>query len=1144
MGEVWLADDTRLNRKVAIKVLPAEFTQDAERVRRFKQEAQAASALNHPNIITLYDIGETETERFIVMELVTGRTLREVIGGESSIDAVLAVGMQMANALTAAHVAGITHRDIKPDNIMLRDDGYVKMLDFGLARLLPSMTGDADAATIAHQTAPGMIVGTVAYMSPEQASGQSVGPPSDVFSLGVVLYELATGRHPFQSDTIVGYLHAITIKPPPELSGLKSWVNRALDDVILRMLDKEPSKRPTATDVSAEFMEIERFGTLKTSPISLAQHAAAYAATIAKSSEGTRHQPSLVRHSVGRELERDELLAAFTATAMGRGLLFCIAGEPGIGKTTLVEDFLSDITAKGRCTIGRGRCSERLAGTEAYLPLLEALESLVNHDIDSTAVRAIKQVAPTWYAQLVPPSADSDVLLLVDAKGTSQERMKRELGNLLQELARLRPLVLFFDDLHWADVSTIDVLSFLSGKLDALSLLIVVTYRPSDMLLTKHPFLKIKPDLQARGVCRELLLDFLQQSEIAEYLELQFPAHRFPAEFPKMIYEKTEGSPLFMADLVRYLRDRGVISETSGTWTLANTLPDIESKLPESVRGMIERKIAQLSDEDRKLLTVASVQGYEFDAAVVAQVLNIDSDVVEERLEELERVFAFVKLVSESEFPNRSLTLKYRFVHVLYQNTLYASLRATRKATLSREVAQTLESLYGEKTSSVANELALLWEAARDYGRAADYFLVAAQQASQAFAHHEAETLSRHGLEVLKHLPEDSERVRRELDLQLTLGPAVMITKGWAAPELETIYSKAQENCRKLGDSVQLFPTLNGLWNFYLLHGDYRLARNVGKDLLSLSQTAQDPALALVAHWALVESSFWPGDFEFTQSQIQQVVSLYDFERDRPLALVYGQDPWVICRAYDSLIHLLLGYPQQALKATDETYARATDLGQPFDVCNALQFAAMVHLIRREPLQVHEKAKAMAALSDEHGFAMLRALADIFQGNALAQQGVVEEGIGELQRGLIAYRVTGAEAYGTFFGALMAEAQEKAGTVDEGLKTIDQAIRFAEIKDERFYEPELHRLRGELLLAGGAGRSEVDECYQRAIDIARRQQSRLLELRAVTSLAQLWQKQGKLSEVRQALSEIYGWFTEGFDTKDLQDAKALLNDLQ
>src|SRR6201988_4492714 len=166
------------------------------------------------------------------------------------------------------------------------------------------------------------------------------------------------------------------------------------------------------------------------------------------------------------------------------------------------------------------------------------------------------------------------------------------------------------------------------------------------MLLTKHPFLKIKPDLQARGVCRELLLDFLKQSEIAEYLELQFPAHRFPAEFPKMIYEKTEGSPLFMADLVRYLRDRGVISETSGTWTLANTLPDIESKLPESVRGMIERKIAQLSDEDRKLLTVASVQGYEFDAAVVAQVLNIDSDVVEERLEELERVFAFVKLVS------------------------------------------------------------------------------------------------------------------------------------------------------------------------------------------------------------------------------------------------------------------------------------------------------------------------------------------------------------------------------------------------------------------------------------------------------------------------------------------------------------------
>ena len=481
---------------------------------------------------------------------------------------------------------------------------------------------------------------------------------------------------------------------------------------------------------------------------------------------------------------------------------------------------------------------------------------------------------------------------------------------------------------------------------------------------------------------------------------------------------------------------------------------------------------------------------------------------------------------------------------MLYQNTLYASLRATRKATLSREVAETLESFYGEKMNSVANELALLWEAGRDYGRAADYFLFAARHASQASAHHEAATLSRRGLDLLMNLPEDSDRVRRELDLQLTLGPAVMVTRGWAAPELETIYSKAQENCRKLGDSAHLFPVLNGLWNFYLLHGDYRSARNLGKDLLDLSQGAEDPAVPLVAHWALVESSFWPADFEFTQSQIQQVVSLYDFERDRSLALAYGQDPWVICRAYESLLHLLLGYPHRSLKAADEAYARADDLGQPFDICNALQFAATVHLIRNEHLQVREKAAAMGALSDEHGFAMLKALAEIFQGGALAQQGEIEQGIEEISRGIVAYQATGADAYGTLFGALMADAQGRAEKVDDGLKTIDQAIQFGEVKDERFYEPELHRLKGELLLARGAS-AEADECYQQAIEIARRQQSRLLELRAVTSRTRILQTQGNLNlkGAQQVLSEIYGSFTEGFETKDLQDARALLNAL-
>ena len=270
MGEVWMAEDTRLGRKVALKLLPSEFTRDSERVRRFTQEAKAASALNHPNIISVYDIGECETGRFIVMELVSGKTLRSVVATDNSLETFFALGSQMARALSAAHDAGITHRDVKPDNIMVRNDGYLKMLDFGLARLLPNSTSDPEAATLAQQTTPGTVMGTLAYMSPEQASGQTASSPSDIFSLGIILYELATGKHPFKSESMVGYLHAITTQTPVSATSHKSDLPAAIDDLILRMLDKNANSRPSATEVAQALHEIEKYGTSKTLPIRVA----------------------------------------------------------------------------------------------------------------------------------------------------------------------------------------------------------------------------------------------------------------------------------------------------------------------------------------------------------------------------------------------------------------------------------------------------------------------------------------------------------------------------------------------------------------------------------------------------------------------------------------------------------------------------------------------------------------------------------------------------------------------------------------------------------------------------------------------------------------------------------------------------------
>jgi len=1139
MGEVWLAEDTRLDRKVALKLLPSAFTQDAERVRRFVQEAKAASALNHPNIVTVFDVGDTDSGRFIVMELVAGRTLRAVIAehdsiaGEAGVEqrdrALLELGSQMAKALIAAHAAGITHRDIKPDNIMVRDDGYVKILDFGLARLVPTASGE-EAATRAHETMPGQLVGTMKYMSPEQARSERVGHPSDIFSLGLIFYELATGRHPFTASSPIDLLNAIIGDTPTPPSRLNQQLPAGLEQLILRMLEKDASQRPTAVEVD--------------------QSLRAFGRPLAPSRPVT---PASTRHTVGREKERSELRVGFADVLAGRGSLLCVAGEPGIGKTTLVEDVLAELATEHQATIARGRCSERLAGTEAYLPLLEALETLLRGSPPAMA-RLMTQIAPTWYAQVVPPSGASEesARLLAEVKGASQERMKRELANFLQSVAQPRPLVLFFDDLHWADVSTIDLLSFLAGKFDVMRVLIVVTYRPSEMLLAKHPFLQIKADLQARRVCRELRLEFLNESEIVEYLALEFPGHRFPPAFPQLIHAKTEGSPLFMADLLRYLRDRGVIAPAESTqdagapgWTLAHSLPDIERELPESVRGMIERKIAQLSEDDRTLLTVASVQGYEFDSAVVGQALGLDADDVEDRLDKLERLFAFVKLAGEAEFPTRTLTLKYRFVHVFYQNALYAGLRATRKATLSRAVAKALEGVYGERTASVANELALLWEAAREYAHAADRFLQAARNAAQIHAHREAVRFAERGLHALLKLPDTPERNGRELGLQLALGSSLQSVRSWAAAEAGAAFTRARTLCEQIGDDPRFFAALVGVWAYHLVRAQYQTAHSVCEQMLQLAEQSQAEALLVVAFMCRAKVHYFQGDFVSTQQLGERALALDRREHHEAYLSVYTEDGGISARREHSYCLWLLGYPDRALALADEAVMLAEQTSHPFGLGAAHHTRGTVLSFFRDWEQSQKEFQHVFAIGEEHTLGDMLKHATVFDALNVAYQEPTDEALERATQAIESLKVQGVMLSRSRYLARLGEAFWRAGRPAEGLAAIAEAFVPVERAGERVVEAEIWRIKGELLLSAAASNTEAEaeHCFQQAIDIARRQKAKSWELRAATSLARMWQRQGKTAAARHVLAETYGWFTEGFGTADVKDAKALLADL-
>jgi predicted ATPase len=1127
MGVVYKARQQSLGRLVALKFLPAECARDPVWLERFRREALTASALNHPNICTIYDTGECAGRPFLSMELIDGRTLEALVGTSPNLEDVVRLVGQTARALAVAHAAGVVHRDIKPANLMVRGDGLLKVLDFGLARRLP--VSDAPGSAPAKKgTDPGTRVGTALYMSPEQARAEPAESGSDIFSLGLVLYELATGRHPFLAGSEVGVLHAITTQAPPSPSRLNPEVPAPLEGLIQRMLAKDPPLRPTAAEVDAALTELTEN---KVGP-----------------PEARPPRPGR-RPTVGREDERAALRAGFESAAAGRGLLLCVTGEPGLGKTTLVEDFLGELAAGGRpYSLARGRCSERLAGVEAYLPVLEALDTLLRGE-GGAATQVLRLVAPTWYEQLAPLSAEDPSLAGVraEAAGASQERLKRELGVFLDEMSRLRPLVLFLDDVHWADPSTVDLLAYLGCRCAGRRWLLVLAHRPSDLRRSQHPFGPVQLDLQGRGVCREITLRLLSRADLDRYLELAFAGHQFPQEFAAALYAKTEGNPLFMVDLVRYLHDRGILVHDQGCWALAQAVPDMQRELPESVRSMIQRKMDQLGEADRRLLSAASVQGPEFDAAVAARVLDRQAADVEERLEVLERVHALVRLVRQQAFPDGTFTLRYSFMHALYQNALYAALQPTRKADWSAAAAQALLGHYGEQSAAVAAELALLFEAARDPARAAHYFLQAAENAVRVSAHQEVIGLARRGLERLQQLPDTPERSRQELRLQMMRIASLQAVQGYQSPEAGQTCNRARVLCEQLGDGARLLPVLWCLSLFHQTRGELQATLALAEQCLGLAQCAQDPALVVEAHVQLGSTQAYLADYRLALEHCEQVRALYDPEQQAVHAFLYGNNPLVVGRCFTAWALWGLGHPDRSRAAVEAALALARQLAHPLSLANALVLAAVLHVFRRDGPRTRELAEALIALAEEQGMAPYRAVGSTWRGWARAAEGFRSEGVDQLRQGAAALLASGAKMFRTVILAALAELLARQGQAEEGLAALAEALAVVHSGGERYWEAELHRLQGELLLTRGEAEpslpSAAEACFRQALDVARQQKAKVLELRAVMSLARLYRRQRRQAEARPLLAQTYGWFTEGLDTPDLREAKVLLDDL-
>jgi predicted ATPase len=486
----------------------------------------------------------------------------------------------------------------------------------------------------------------------------------------------------------------------------------------------------------------------------------------------------------------------------------------------------------------------------------------------------------------------------------------------------------------------------------------------------------------------------------------------------------------------------------------------------------------------------------------------------------------------------------YLFKHALIQEAAYQSLLRSTRQRHHQRIAQVLEERFPETVETHPELVAHHYTEAGLMAQAVPYWQRAGQHATARSAHVEAISHLTRGLEVLKSLPDYPKRTQQELMLLIALGVPLTATKGFGAPEAGRVYARARELCQQIEDNLELFPVLRGLATFSLLQAELQMAQELAEQLLSLAQRQPDPVFLPFSRQMLGTPLFWRGELAPARAQLEQGMARLQ-PQHHALVVSHGFDPVVVCHSYMAWVLWLLGYPDQALQRSREARTLAREGAHPYTLAFALNWTATLHMFLRQGQATQEWAEATIRHTSEHGFPLYLAFSTILRGWALARQGQGAEGIAQIHQGQAAYRATGAVLARPWHLAMLAEAYRQAGQMEAGLAALAEALTAVHNTGEHVYEAELYRLQGEFLLAGVAAHGvEAETCFCQALDVARQQQAKSWELRAATSLARLWQQQGKVTEARALLAPVYGWFTEGFDTADLQDARALLLALQ
>jgi predicted ATPase/class 3 adenylate cyclase len=836
---------------------------------------------------------------------------------------------------------------------------------------------------------------------------------------------------------------------------------------------------------------------------------------------------------VGREEELSLVLQRWAQARAGEGQIVLLAGEPGIGKSRLLQTVRERVAAGPHLRLSY-QCLPYYTNS-AFYPLIAQLERAARFERDDTPAKRLEElegllaqgtervagVAPLFAALLSIATGDRYPPLSL-----SPERQKAQtiaaLVDQVAGLSRRQPVLCLVEDAQWCDPTTLEVLDQLVHRVPELRVLVLITYRP-----------EFTAPWTASHITA-LTLPRLGRAQVAAMVAHLTAGRTLPTEVLAQILARTDGVPLFVEELTKTILESGHLREVGGRYTLSGPLPPLA--IPATVQDSLMARLDRLAPV-KEVAQLGAALGREFAYELLTAVSPLGEPALHGALAQL----VGAGLLFRHGQPPQA---RYRFKHALVQEAAYASLLKSRRQQLHTRIAMVLEARFPALGETEPEVLAHHYTEAGLPAHAIPYWQRAGQRAIELSAYIEAIAHLTKGLEILKTLSDTPERARQELDLQLTLGPALTATKGNGAPDVERAYARARELCQQLGETPQLFPALLGLRAIYFMRAEFHTARELGEQLLSLAQSIQDPTLLLEAHRAHGTTLFFLGELFAAQKHLEQSIALYDPLQHRAHAILNPFDLGVACRCWEGLTLWLLGYPDQALERSHEALVRAQELTHPYSLVFALNYAAWLHQYRREAQAAQERAEAAITLSADRGFAHHLELGMTWRGWALAAQGREEEGIAQMRQGLAARGAAGADANPPFLLALLAGAYGTAGQAEEGLTVLDEALATAHKTGEGVCEAELYRLQGELLLRlSPEHRAGAEARFQQAIEIARRQQAKSLELRAAMSLSRLWQQQGKRAEARQLLAEVYSWFTEGFDTADLEEAKALLEEL-